>query len=173
MKGIIKDSNRINSLFINLEKYKKQLENAKENGQLELVKELEKLLDVKTKETFLIKSGIKIIVTEDQVISFYEQTKDKRNIKLTFLSNYIQCLPESVKSILDIHKKNNIFDNYVILHYDPKNLAEKIKDPILFGLIKGSRKLYFITDWIDEYCNLTLEEFLGIIKEEKTFINKE
>lgn len=34
----------------------------------------------------------------------------------------------------------------------------KRKDPILFGVIAGSNKLYFIGDWIDEYCDLRFDD---------------
>lgn len=40
---------------------------------------------------------------------------------------------------------------------------------IIFGVIASSKKLYYITDWIDEYCDLTLEQFvdtLGIAKDD-------
>jgi hypothetical protein len=61
-----------------------------------------------------------------------------------------------------------IFDNYVVLHYDPdkKSWAETQaeiaarRDPILFGLMSGSRNLYFVGDWIDEKCDLTLEQIV-------------
>jgi hypothetical protein len=58
-----------------------------------------------------------------------------------------------------------VFDNYVILHYDysgeaveeTKEEKAKKKDPIMFGLIQGSKNLYYIGDWIDDYCDLTLD----------------
>ena len=34
----------------------------------------------------------------------------------------------------------------------------KAKGPILFGVIAGSNKLYFIGDWIDEYCDLRFDD---------------
>ena len=56
------------------------------------------------------------------------------------------------------------------MHFDPKNTATtrearaaevaKRKDPILFGLIKGSRKLYFVGDWQDELCDLTFQQIV-------------
>ena len=51
----------------------------------------------------------------------------------------------------------------------------KRKDPILFGVLAGSRKLYYITDWVDEYCDLSLEKFvdtIGVKKEEIKRITK-
>ena len=54
----------------------------------------------------------------------------------------------------------------------PKETAReeaKRKDPIIFGVIAGSEKLYYVADWVDEYCDLTLEAFIdaiGIKKDE-------
>jgi hypothetical protein len=48
--------------------------------------------------------------------------------------------------------------------------AERRKDPILFGVIRGSRKLYYLGSWEDEYCDLTLDKFIEQFGEEA--INK-
>ena len=62
-----------------------------------------------------------------------------------------------------------------------KEEVEKKKDPILFGVIKNSTKLYFVADWKDDYCELTLEEMFKVLKGKtleinnktvKTYINK-
>jgi hypothetical protein len=48
---------------------------------------------------------------------------------------------------------------------------EKKKDPILFGVIQNSRKLYFIGDWTDEFCDLTLDKMMEIISDKGLDIN--
>lgn len=77
-----------------------------------------------------------------------------------------------------------MFDKYYILYTDFTYTGEKIssgeinnvskekeKDPILFGaFVKDSTtierttymgdKLYFIADWEDEYCDLTLDKLM-------------
>jgi len=70
-----------------------------------------------------------------------------------------------------------IFDNYVVLHYDPQGKASEMsaeekaqelvrrRDPILFGVFRGSRKLYFVGDWKDEQCDLTLQEIVDKLGE--------
>ena len=48
----------------------------------------------------------------------------------------------------------------------------KRRDPIIFGVIAGSKKLYYVDDWVDEYCDLTLDAFvdsLGITKDDLHF----
>lgn len=54
----------------------------------------------------------------------------------------------------------------VVPHYDPeaKSWAETHadraarRDPILFGVLAGRRQLYFVGEWIDEYCDLSLDQ---------------
>ena len=63
------------------------------------------------------------------------------------------------------------FDHNPHYHYDPegkstqmtKEEIERMKDPILFGVFKGSRRLFYITDWIDEYCDLTLDDVTKVV----------
>ena len=42
------------------------------------------------------------------------------------------------------------------------------KDPILFGVIYGSNKLYYIADWVDEYCDLTWDQVVEKLEKDKT-----
>lgn len=49
-----------------------------------------------------------------------------------------------------------------------------MKDPILFGKIKETDKLYFIADWQDEHCDLTFDkliDFMGKDKDETKISN--
>ena len=46
-------------------------------------------------------------------------------------------------------------------------MTEKIrnKDPILFGQLEFQpKRLYYIADWIDEHCDLTLDKFVEAMK---------
>jgi hypothetical protein len=109
------------------------------------------------------------------MVSFVKQCE--RGIKLDYIKNFTRPLPQEV--VLKIERVNQleVFDNYVVLYYDPdgkiyKETAReeaKRRDPIVFGVIAGSTKLYYIADWVDEYCDLTLEKFIdaiGVKKEE-------
>jgi hypothetical protein len=74
--------------------------------------------------------------------------------------------------------KLKVFDNYAVLYFSPKGKKEeeiltkeekkRAADPILFGVINNSNKLYYIADWVDEYCDLTLDKLLDKI-DEKSF----
>jgi hypothetical protein len=126
-------------------------------------------------ESLLYSEGLYYVVSEQQVVDFTKKTE--KGLSLTYLKNFARPLPQDVVDMIAKVNGYGVFDNYVVLHYDPKGesykptekeIAKK-KDPILFGVIAGSNKLYYITDWVDEACNLTLQEFvdtLGIEKED-------
>jgi hypothetical protein len=52
--------------------------------------------------------------------------------------------------------------------YEAQKAAEEAKrrDPIMFGVLKDSRKLYYIGSWEDEYCDLTIDKFIEKFGEE-------
>ena len=171
------------------EHYEKALIQAKTMGQQSLVESLENIIDIARGEAHLIAMGLKKYVSEKQVVDFYDKVGEDKNLKLTWIKNFGRIIPESIYEIKKSVDERNIFDNYVILHYDPANNGENLtkkevekkKDPILFGVIKNSKKLYYIADWKDEYCELTLEEMFKTLKGKvlqinnksvKTFIDK-
>ena len=84
--------------------------------------------------------------------------KTEKGVSLLYLSNFARMLPDDVIKRLEEVNTLEIFDNYAVLAYDPDGTKKveteaernKRKDPILFGLIAGSNKLYYVCDWIDE-----------------------
>lgn len=92
-------------------------------------------------------------------------------LALTYLANYTRPVPQEVQDIKQKVDALCIFDNWVVLHYDPKNEnnmltqeeIRKKRDPILFGVLGVSRKLYMIADWKDDHCDLTWEELAGLM----------
>ena len=84
---------------------------------------------------------------------------------MNWIKNFTRLIPVDIQEEVSKLVQDEVFDNFVILHYDPNDTGEELtkkeierkKDPIIFGVIKESRKLYFINDWIDEYCDLTLD----------------
>jgi hypothetical protein len=172
------------------EHYKNAIEQAKASGQDAQKDRLERLLDATRTEAHLVQLGLKKYVTEEQVVDFYELTDSAKNLKLTWIKNFIPLIPSDIIETKKELDDKELFDNYVILHYDPENKASKMtpkekeykKDPILFGVIKGSRKLYFVGDWKDEYCDLTLSDMFEKLGEKvfeannrsvKTYIDKD
>ncbi len=75
-----------------------------------------------------------------------------------------------------------VFDSFVVYHYWNKELEEKrekkevitpaeksaMKDPILFGIRKDlPGKLFFIDEWIDDYCDLTFDDLVDVLELEE------
>lgn len=157
-----------------VEKYLIALHNATNIGQTALQEELIRGLITNRYESVLFSEGVYYAIGEEMMADFI--SKSERGIKLTYLKNFNRPIPQDVIDKITKMNELEVFDNYVILYYDPegklyKDTAEeeaKRRDPIIFGLIAGSKKLYYVADWIDEYCDLTLEKFvdtLGIDKD--------
>jgi hypothetical protein len=147
--------------------YQEILKNAQDAGQTALVETIKDNIEVVRHETQLLAKGLKTVITEDQVIEFYKESE--KGIRLDWVKNFSRIIPSEIINTKKMLDELCVFDNYVVMHYDPnmksykmtKAEKEKRKDPILFGVIKGSRKLYFVGDWIDEVCDLTLDTLVS------------
>jgi hypothetical protein len=161
--------------------YEQSISNAKSANQTALFDSLTQKYGIVKSESVLIAKDLKKYLTEQQIVKFYEKTEKDKNLKLTWINNYIRPIPTTLVELKNNLDLLEVFDNYVILHYDPQNNStdlteqEKIrkKDSILFGLIRNSRKLYYIGDWIDEYCDLTLEKLIETVKSDVNEINND
>lgn len=197
------------------------LKRAVEASQTKLADDIIKHRDVVKGQIILQKNGFDKYVTEKSIVQFIKRSR--RGVRLDFIRNYTQMIPLSV---LELKKKADalkVFDNYVVMYYDPeweswgtgnvrameeeqqsireqmreeeRKKAEAVhqedlnrrrqemareaarqqnsrtsswrRDPILFGLIDGSRKLYFVADWITDDDDLTLQK-LNLVVENAT-----
>ena len=129
---------------------------------------LEKIIDelvINKYESILYANGYNKYISENELLSFSKESL--RDINIDYIKNYIQEIPDDIIEKKFKADQMNVFDNYFVLHYDPKKKNSSLtkreieakKDPILFGVIKDSNKLYYIGDWITEDCNLTWEKF--------------
>ena len=148
---------------------------AAKNGQTALVEELKKKLNALVCELTLVKNGYLEYVSEEKMIEFF--LKCKKGVRIDFIRNYTGLIPFPVAEKKDKVDQLMVFDNYCIVHYDPNlevfKVAERDKavikkrDPILFGMIEGSRRLYYVADWITDTDSLTLEQ-LNLVVENAT-----
>ena len=152
-------------------------QHAKTMGQTALYEEIMKDILIIKQESLLLQSNFKTCITEEQVVSFYKESE--KGLGLCYVRNFSRVVPEEVLKQKQIADTLHVFDNYVILYYDPTNKTfketeaekNKRKDPILFGVIRNVRKLYYIADWTDEYCDLTLKQFIVQFGEEAISAN--
>ena len=161
------------------DRYDILLTQAKASHQTALVETLENHKTRITREMKMLEVGVKTFVSEEDLIKFSRE--ETRKLKLDWVKNFTRFIPTELQHIIAACSEKELFDNYVILHYDPDNTGTKLtkkeeelkKDPILFGVIEESRRLYYLGDWIDEYCNLTLDKLLDklVLKEEDRDLN--
>jgi hypothetical protein len=148
----------------------------KVSGQYEIAKKVEGSRSVLEAELALVRSGHLKYITEEQIVKF--MLLSERGMRLEYLRYYENILPSEVAKRKILFDGLLVFDNYCVLYYDggaPKfslineiiDDQERIKrrDPILFGMIKGSRKLYYVTDWVTDDDDLTLEKLETVIGE--------
>jgi hypothetical protein len=144
--------------------YELAMTNAKKAGQEALFEKLAAGINAFRMETQLVAMGLTKFVSEEDIVRFYKQSQ--RGLRLDYVRNFARTIPETVVALKTRADELGIFDAYVVLHYDPnaKSFAETEKekaarkDPILFGLMSGRRVLYFVGDWVDELCDLTLDQ---------------
>lgn len=165
-----------------LKHYKQLLKCASESGQTALEEKLIKEIEIIGAESKLYSINLKSVITEEQLVKFTKECK--KGLRLDWIKNFTRLIPDKVleaKKKCDEHK---IFDNYVVLHYDPKNQntdktekekvaeRERRKDPILFGVLNNCRKLYFVGDWIDEHCDLQFKDLVKVFGEKEIAKNE-
>ena len=142
------------------------------SGQQSQAELLKAYLNVVTAEIAMVNNGYGKYLTEDDVIGF--MLKAEKGVFIDFLRNYTDMLPLAVaKKKIELDKLR-IFDNYCVMFFrkdlsafrfvEDKIIEAKLHDPILFGMVEGSDKLYYVTDWVTDNDDLTLarvEEALG------------
>lgn len=155
-----------------------QISQAKIMGQNALLEELAEKVVINVYEGALHANGLRRYITLDNLKELAE--KSPRGLCIDLVGNFTRIIPADVVEKKEVADQMRIFDQYVILHFDPENKNTKDtkqeatakeearkKDPILFGLILDSDKLYYIADWEDEYCDLTWEKMMEILGREQ------
>lgn len=175
------NSQKLEKLEERLSSYKLLLESSKKHGQIALYEEAVRATRRIKAESILYSMGLVKVLTEESLVEFYK--KSNRKVDLIWLHNFVRVIPEEILKLKEECDANGIFDNYVILTYvDPKKKEhvkketekekQQRKDPILFGVRADSRRLYFIGDWEDEFCDLTLEKVIEQIGDDVIKANK-
>lgn len=147
-------------------------------GQVESMKKLCFLADTLIKEEELIEAGITTYVYKDTIEDYIENVAGKA-VKIIELSRYMREIPDEL--VETVEKARGIFDELYVVFTDYTGKEERKvererrdKDPILFGAFKDRHehvadRFYFLGDWVDEYCDLTLDKMVEQYKEKKGY----
>ena len=149
------------------------LKKAKVTGQTEQAKKIVKQYELIMRELKAASFGFNTIVYKSDIEKFIKNIS-KHPVKIIELERYPREVDDSVIDKLIEAKDNNLFDEYYVLFTDytgeqTKAVAKerRDKDPILFGSFKDvdknnipEERFFYIGDWVDQYCDLTLNELL-------------
>ena len=147
-------------------------------GQIEGMKKLIFHIETVEKEREIVKMGIDTFVYLEDVEDYIDNVA-KNVIKIIELERYERDIPDEVVEV--ITQTKHLFTQFYVVFTDYTGSAERKiareqheKDPILFGTFKklGTReppeKFYFIADWEDAYCDLTLAKMVAEVKAAKS-----
>ena len=153
----------------------KMIQKCKITKQTTMAKELTHQLELAIKELNAANKGFDIYVSR-KVIDKYIADVEGKAIKIIELSEYTREIPDEVMDKIEV--ASELFDQLYIIFTDytkkeSKRVAKerRDKDPIVFGafLDKESSnrndiyvedRLFFIVDWVEEKCDLTLEQLV-------------
>jgi len=149
-------------------------------NQVTLAKKLRFAIECYEREEKILNAGYNTYLRKELVLEFLEMVNkiDKDAISIINLKDYPREIPDDIFNKVEKLQKDKIFDEYYVLFTDYTGKIQKDiekekreKDPVLFGCFinkKSNRpdiddvfdRLYFIGDWVDEYCDITLDTIL-------------
>ena len=140
-------------------------------GQVAAMKKLMFHLDCIEREHQVVAAGIDTFVYRDDIEEYINNIASDV-VKIIELSRYEREIPDEIVEI--ISQTKDLFDEMYVVFTDYTGQMERQvakerrdKDPILFGVFKSDKdrvvidRFYFIGDWVDEYCDLTLDKFVN------------
>lgn len=170
MKKLI-DDDKLKAIYDNclelLNKYKI-------TGQTKAIRKLLFHLECIEKERNIVKMGINTFVYRDD-IEYYISNVASDVVKIMDIESYEREIPDEIVEVIAGVKDK--FDQLYIVFTDYTGKVERqikeerrAKDPILFGTFQNSEtrsvidRFYYLGDWIDEYCDLTLDKMVNETK---------
>ena len=148
-------------------------------GQVTGAKKIMFHLDTIEKEKKIVSMGVDTFLYRDD-IEYYIENVAAEAVKIIELERYPREIPDEIVKVIAATK--DIFDQMYVVFTDytgnvTKQAVEerddihKERDPILFGTFQNKEaesivdRFYFLGDWEDEYCDLTLDKMISQIRE--------
>jgi hypothetical protein len=160
-----------------IKKLEKAFNAAVDNGQEALAEKFLMEVARESRESVLYAKGYKLFIEKVDAQKFKQKIRGG-HISDTVFSKYTRAIPQRV---LDKKKKAApYFDEFVIYHVYQASVDEKrakgqkmsesekatMRDPVLFGRIRETDRLYFIAEWADDVCDLSFDELIEAIGKE-------
>ena len=123
------------------------------------------------KEREIVKLGVDTFIYRDDIEDYIDNVADDA-VKVIELENYEREIPDDIVDVIE--KVKDKFDKLYVVFTDYTGKVERrvekerrAKDPILFGAFANAKervvvdRFYYLGDWIDEYCDLTLDKLVN------------
>lgn len=134
-------------------------------------------LDCIEKEREIVAAGVDTFIYRDDIEEYIDHIA-KDVVKIIDLENYEREIPDEIVHVIEA--VGSKFDKLYVLFTDYTGKVERrvereqrSTDPILFGTFQDEKnravvdRFYYLGDWEDEYCDLTLDKLVGEVKESK------
>jgi len=163
-----------------------QIEELLNLGQVSLANKLKKHIVDLTNEQILLANGFDTYINRKDITRYIDLVKDKK-VHICELDKFPRLIPEAAKNLLLKAKSLKVFQDFWVVYVDytgdnesmltdeEKKQRKKNRDPIIFGTFDRPEnstldKLYFICDWTDEYCDLTLDKMVEkLVEDDKNY----
>jgi len=169
----IADSDELQNILKTIES---ELIRANQIGQTTIVERLIFARKSIAREIEASLNGINRYVYKSAISKFIDNVLPANSVKIIELKRYHRIIPEKNMREIKRIQELNIFDDFCVVFTDltnenvetPEEEAFKIRnrDPIVFGYHRKERtslrsdRFYLITDWEDEYCDLTFDRLV-------------
>ena len=123
------------------------------------------------KESQVIEQGITKFIYKDDIEDYIQNVSNKQ-VVIVDIGHYEKNIPDDV--VEKMMKVKDLFNEFYVVCTDYNRQISKAvqkerreKDPILFGVFLDRNKqainerFYYIGDWVDDYCDLTLDKMVS------------
>lgn len=163
-----------------------QIEELIELGQTGLANKLKSNIQHLVNERILLNNGFDKFVHRKDITRYIELVKDKK-VHVCELDKFPRLIPDAAKQLLKKARSLEVFQDFWVVYVDysddqdsalteqEKQQRKKNRDPIIFGTFEKPEKatldkMYFVCDWTDEYCDLTLDKMVKeLVKNDKNY----
>lgn len=165
---------QLSELESQIEALSEQILTAQKLGQKNMLHKLSFVYQTIMREKVLLVNDINTYVYKEDIVKYIESVKPANSVKIIELERFPRVIPD--ENAAKILKYKDFFDEVCIVFTDftedsheseaDKQIVNRNRDPIAFGYFKNATanlrhdRFYFITDWEDEYCDLTLTKLV-------------
>lgn len=155
----------------------KQLKQCNALGQESMITRMNRqLVGIKKEIQIISKLGLTKYVFESDLADLERVGIEGRTVWRKNLKDYEGIIPEDKQKDIIAAKESKLFDNLIVIYtrkkervieLDKTKKTEKAKvnkvDPICFGEVKETNRLFIIADWIDDECDFDMKKLQKIV----------